>query len=1474
MIEKNKKGNFARKSIIIVGILLVFSQLSLNAQSNVNDEFIKSVKDNNIEITKKCIKNGADKNCLGENGWTALHYASHQGNYEMARYLLSLKPEINIQNFRGSTPLIMAVSNYHFNVCELLLDNGADINIQRPDGMSALLFACSRGWDEDINTKIFNGPKMDDDDLNFVLRKSIDNQTRMIKLLLERGANPNAVTENSFSAIHFIDKANISSIKALYLYGANLNIKDNKGYTALDYLNQYFAQNKTAFIEERIMETQAFLKNPNINIFELFDLELIPLLKEKVSKDQSLNMVTNEIGQNLLHRAVLYGNEDLVRLFINKGLDINSRDYYGRTPLLQSVLINNNKVANILIESDADVNITDNSGESPLSIALRRNEKNLAALLIKKGAKQTSNKPFTQLLLPIGHSSGITAIAISHSSKYLFTGSSDNKIICWDIEFGKPVRTYKGHSNQINVIVISPNDQFMISGSNDQTAIMWDVFSGEKIRIFKTGYRGVNSVVFSKDGKTLLIGSYDGDLQIVNVETGRQERNILGEKIPFCSSILSSDNKYILTSNIDTTVTLWNYVTGDIVKTYSGFKAPIYSLCFLSGETSFAASSLDDNIIVVRDIQTGNELKRISCLEKIMQVKCSEDEMYLGASSYTGVEIFDAKSYYKINSLPGGLITFPSEKGKIIICNKKPAIYDIHSGMMTSELYAQNLVVSKAMFLQNNDFFIEAVYGGKLCIWDYKNCKIQKMLNGEQSSIVSMALSSDGNELLTGSMDNNIKLWDIASGEILRQYPKQDYPITSLCFSPDNTTFLSGDLNNSLKLWDKTKGTGVKKFFGHTSPIFSLSFISNSNILSSSWDCTTRLWDINSGNQIRVYKTDSISVVDKWLYAQLGSSILSPDKKYFASNIDYNSWNNLNTEYGIRKPEIDIIDLYTGQTYRRLIGHEKTVTAINFSNAENKLVSGSDDKTVILWDIMNSSPIKVLKGHLDGITSVSFSNNDSIILSSSTDNTVKLWNANKGAEIATFIAGENENWICISPDNYYFASKGFAKQLAFCTGYLNVFAFDQFDLQFNRPDIILKSLGCSDSTLIRAYHVAYLKRIKKMRFNESMFSTDYHVPEITMVNADSLPLRTNNNKLSIQVHASDQKYYLDRINVWVNECPIYGIGGFDLRALKTKAITKTFNINLSEGKNNITISCFNEKGVESYKKSKWIICQPEKPIISKKYIVSISVSNYQDSRFNLKYAVEDGHDMAKMFADSGFIVDTLFNQNATRENILAIKQKLMQTKVDDEVILYVSGHGLLDKNYDFYFATYDMNFKNPAERGILYDDLEGLLDGIPARKKLLLMDACHSGEVDKDDIRISDSLLADNEAQGDLKVYKKGTDLEGEEGSGLGLQNSFELMQELFANLSRGSGAVVISAASGVGYALESAEWNNGVFTYCILNGLKNEDGKIPADSNKDGQVSVSELKDYVSAEVERLTNGAQKPTSRRESLEFDWRVW
>jgi hypothetical protein len=94
--------------------------------------------------------------------------------------------------------------------------------------------------------------------------------------------------------------------------------------------------------------------------------------------------------------------------------------------------------------------------------------------------------------------------------------------------------------------------------------------------------------------------------------------------------------------------------------------------------------------------------------------------------------------------------------------------------------------------------------------------------------------------------------------------------------------------------------------------------------------------------------------------------------------------------------------------------------------------------------------------------------------------------------------------------------------------------------------------------------------------------------------------------------------------------------------------------------------------------------------------------------------------------------------------------------------------------------------------------------------------------------------------------------------------------QDWFADLRRGTGAAVISSSSGNEYSLEGEQWKNGVFTYSLLNGLKNRQ----ADANKDQLITVSELQAYVIDQVRKLTEGGQNPTVRRENLESDFIVY
>ena len=107
------------------------------------------------------------------------------------------------------------------------------------------------------------------------------------------------------------------------------------------------------------------------------------------------------------------------------------------------------------------------------------------------------------------------------------------------------------------------------------------------------------------------------------------------------------------------------------------------------------------------------------------------------------------------------------------------------------------------------------------------------------------------------------------------------------------------------------------------------------------------------------------------------------------------------TRWDLRGWEYGYLDRRVSPPHHTLKGHSNWVMSVSFSPDVKRIVSGSHDNTVKVWDAATGQETLALKGHSNGVSSVSFSPDGKLIVSGSSDKTVKVWDATTGQETLT-----------------------------------------------------------------------------------------------------------------------------------------------------------------------------------------------------------------------------------------------------------------------------------------------------------------------------------------------------------------------------------------------------------------------------------------------------------------------------------------
>lgn len=216
--------------------------------------------------------NPALLNSVEAGGFSALHFAAFNGDMTLFDVLLPRHPDLDLKNFDGNTPLVMAVKGKQHESIRKLVEAGADINRKLNGGATALHHAAAMGYWETMNYLFDLGASASIDPceagtvlhwachsgdirtvgtLLYTRNIPIDvtdihagtplftalftKKSELVQFLLEHGANPNAMTvPDSTSPLHIaVEHGTLDDVRNLISFGASPIARNGEGATPL-----------------------------------------------------------------------------------------------------------------------------------------------------------------------------------------------------------------------------------------------------------------------------------------------------------------------------------------------------------------------------------------------------------------------------------------------------------------------------------------------------------------------------------------------------------------------------------------------------------------------------------------------------------------------------------------------------------------------------------------------------------------------------------------------------------------------------------------------------------------------------------------------------------------------------------------------------------------------------------------------------------------------------------------------------------------------------------------------------------------------------------------------------------------------------------------------------------------------------------------------------------------------------------------
>lgn len=377
---------------------------------------------------------------------------------------------------------------------------------------------------------------------------------------------------------------------------------------------------------------------------------------------------------------------------------------------------------------------------------------------------------------------------------------------------------------------------------------------------------------------------------------------------------------------------------------------------------------------------------------------------------------------------------------------------------------------------------------GDVCVLDTRDGRTILALPFRDAAITAMDFSPDGTRIAAATSEHVVLLWRAVDGEPLAMMHGHRGRITELAFSPQGDTFVTACDDKTTRWWDALAEADpfVRRMPG---TVYGIAYSLDGKLLAAAClggDRPLRIWDVESGRE-RVAALDGypcaiafrrdgsrvavarslgdtkvVAIADgrvvaevpgyswrtNWLaFDSSGAHLftLGNDGRLIERDladsraVRTHNFKGVSGGEGCRaaiSPDgslivvadgkvIHVLDGSTWNERGTLNGHTGNVNALAFSPDGSRLVSGSRDHSVRVWDIQRRTPITSLSGHSEEVFAAIFSPDGKRIVSGGRDRVIRIWDAEQFVEI-TKLRGHTPFVYCLafSPDGQSLASGG------------------------------------------------------------------------------------------------------------------------------------------------------------------------------------------------------------------------------------------------------------------------------------------------------------------------------------------------------------------------------------------------------------------------------------------------------------------